>query len=381
MFDTPLAWLFIPTAAVLGWALGRRSDAAGSGMPPGSVPPTDAIAVDESDTAMTALTRAIEAAPGAIELQLNLGALFRRRGEIERAIRLHESLLARPDLAPDVAAQARLGLAWDYLAAGVLDRAETLAQSLVDSGSEAAKALELLLRLYEQARDWPQAIATAQRWQAVRGQSAAVRIAQYHCEEADTLKLRGSLAEAAAEAVRALAEDAGCVRAGQLLGAIEEARKSPGAAWRHYRRALESDPRYAGELIEAAQRCAVAAGEAKAFAELLDDLLRRPAPPPAALIAAKACWLAESGEADSAVWLADRLAERPQFEGALLWLKLSGNLATSTAWPPIEAALLKRFAASPRYACSHCGLQHGLLYWQCPACRSWATVMPRESAF
>jgi lipopolysaccharide biosynthesis regulator YciM len=378
VFDTPFEWLLLLLGVALGWALARRGGALA--VRP-DVSRADAIAGlsslarDDADQAIAALTRAVEAEPGAIELRLTLGGLFRKRGEIDRAILLHEAVLAAPGISAEQSALACFELAQDYLRGGVMDRAESLAQSLVESPYRAAEALELLLDLYEQARDWPQAISAAQRWQAVRGQSAATRIAHYHCELADAALAATHLDEAADEAKRAQSIDPLSTRASMILGAVDEKRGRAADAVEHYRRALETNPVFARELLPPIERCAQASRNPRVYAEILEEgnaLADVPLP----LVLAKARWLAGTG-GDAVAFLTKRLASRPEWESLLMWLEISGNARTAGAeWETVRAGLQKQLAARPRYRCSHCGFTPGLLFWQCPSCKLWGTVRP-----
>jgi len=167
MVDSVLSWLLLPLGAALGWAWARRRG--GEEAPRSREQAVASLADDDSDQAVAALSHAADADPAAAELQLTLGGLFRRRGELDRAIRLHETLLARTDLPRKVADAARIELAQDYLKAGLLDRAEELLQGMEGESPQLAAALELLLDLYEQARDWPQALDAARRTTAASG--------------------------------------------------------------------------------------------------------------------------------------------------------------------------------------------------------------------
>jgi lipopolysaccharide biosynthesis regulator YciM len=380
MFDDLFSWLLLPVCAALGWALARRAERHVA-QPSEATSRNDAIAGlgslirDDADEAITALTRAIEAEPGAVELQLTLGGLFRKRGEIDRAIRLHESMMEATHLTAEQSAQARLELARDYLKAGVVDRAESLAQSLLESPLLAGDGLEVLLDLYEQTRDWPQAISMARRWQAVRGRSAAGRVAQYHCELAETARAGGDFAKALKEAEAALAIDRGCVRASLLLGAIHEKQNDPAQALQAYARVLEQNPAYFAEALVPLRRCADATGEQRALGELLDEAEKNPSVP-MAVVLAKAQWLATQG-GEAGAYLATRLAARPDWEGLLQWIELTGVAATAgDAWKAMQTSLRKKLAAQPQYLCSQCGFKGGVLFWQCPSCKNWSTVKP-----
>lgn len=375
MFDTPLGWLLLPASAVLGWAWARRGgairgvDTASHGQ---AIAGLSSLARDDADAAIASLSAAVAAEPRAIELRLTLGGLFRKRGEIDRAITLHEALLNLPELPPDFAARLRLELAQDYLKGGVMDRAESLGLELLDT-PQAAEALELLLDLYEQARDWPHAIEAAQRWQAVRGSSAAVRIAQYHCELADAARAGEQDDLASEHAQRALAVDHNCARAWLLLGTIAEHGGKVRQAFEHYRRLLELDPRWIALALDPTYRSAKALQAADAYGAFLDEAEALPAAP-FAVVLAKARWLAECDAAPQAkAYLGQRLASQPQWPGIVQWLEWMG-LGENAEGAALLAGLQKKLAMQARYTCTHCGFSTSVLFWQCPSCKQWASI-------
>ena len=373
MFENLLSWLLLPLGVVLGLSLARKRD--------GKAPPDiradalaglSSLARNQDEQAITALTRAVEIEPGTVELQMTLGSLFRKRGEIDRAILLHEAVLARAGLKPEEASAARYELAQDYLRAGVMDRAEALLQTLVASGVQLAPALELLLDLYEQGRDWPQAIATATRLQAVRGSSLAPRIAQYYCEIAESGRHAGDTDSAAREADKALDIDRSCTRASLLLGVMAEARADWPAAIRAYERVVEQDSRYLPEVLAPLARCYAQAGDTAGYIRFLDDT-EADHPEVVAVTLARAEHL-RSTDGDAQTYLAKRLAATPSWRGLLFWL--DGQMPEDADAASIRAALRGKLDRQPRYVCSGCGLQPSVLFWQCPGCKQWATIAP-----
>lgn len=373
MFETLVYWLLLPLGVVLGLGLGRKregedsprhSAASVSGSwPPSTVP---------GDAARNNFSEGAAADPGVIELQMTLGSLFRKRGEVERAIRLHEAVLANPSLPAPAATLARHELAQDYLSAGLMDRAEALLQALVDEGRALEPALESLLDLYEQGRDWPQAIATARRLESVLGSSLVLRIGQYLCELAESARDGGDLDAAKREAERALDADPGCARASLLLAGLAEQQGDWAAAIRAYGRAIDQDRRYLPEVLEPLRRIHEAADDAKGYAQFLDDT-EVDHPDSVAVFLAKSEWLRARGR-DAQSYLADRLVQHPDWSGLLLWLE--GQADDQPAAVKVRSALRRRIEARPRYACSACGLTPGVLFWQCPSCKQWASVAP-----
>jgi len=382
MLDNLFSWLLIPAAGAFGWALARRgwdgSGATGDSLRREAIVGLSTLISDDADQAIGALNRAIEAEPGAVELRLTLGGLFRKKGEVDRAILVHEALLVQNALSNAQLAQVRLALAQDYLKAGVLDRAEAHALALVDHGVEVGPALELLLDLYEQGRDWARAIDTAMRWQAARGQSAVVRIAQYHCEIAEKLLAQKQSVEAREAAEKALLVDPACVRASLMLGAMAETLVDHSGAFDHYARVLEQEPAFIPESLLATRRSALAAQREEDFRDWLDAVDALPRKPAAAVLA-KAQWLSEHG-GDAANYLAGCAQNNLSTEGLLVWLDAAGAVNHRHAvWPQARELLIKRAARGPKYRCQQCGFAPGLLFWQCPSCKSWATVRPADA--
>lgn len=378
MFDSYLAWLLLPLGVALGLAWARNRPAAGA--EPQSREDTlaglNSLANDNADQAIAALSRAADAEPAA-ELQLTLGGLFRKRGEIDRAIQLHEAILARSDLPQKIADAARIELAQDYLKAGLLDRAESLLQGMEGTSAQLAGALELLLDLYEQARDWPQAIETARRLQAVKGQGVGSRIAQYWCELAEAAQHRGDTAEAAADLQKALEENPECARASLAQAALAEAAKDWQGAIKAYWRAMQQDGRFFSEVAPAMERCYAAENDKRGYAQFLDEAetsLTESAAP--ALL--KARWLLAQGQ-DLRAYFGEHLARKPTRQGMLLWLDSGTGTDGAPPWlETMRESLKKSLQSRPRYTCTSCGLQPSMLFWQCPKCKRWETVVPVE---
>ncbi|GAC1633243.1 MAG: lipopolysaccharide assembly protein LapB [Nevskia sp.] len=375
MFENLLSWLLLPLGVAFGLSLARKREV-DPDAPHRAASSAPGVAKIDDDQAISVLSRGAETEPGVVDLQMTLGSLFRKRGEVERAIQLHEAVLARPMLTAKDAAYARHELAQDYLRAGLMDRAESLLQALVTSGEQLAPALELLLDLYEQGRDWPQAIVTASRLEGVLGSSLAARIAHYHCELADSALHGGDLQVAQREAEHAVDSDRGCARASLLLAELAEKRGDSAVAIRAYSRAAEQDRRYLPEILAPLKRCFEAAGASHAYIQYLDDAeIDHPDSVPVAL--AKAEQLRAEG-VDAQSYLAERLAAKPNWRGLLLWLE--GQAADDPDAAKVRKALRSRLDARPRYSCSSCGLTPSVLFWQCPSCKQWATIAPAVDA-
>lgn len=372
------AWLLLPLGVVLGWVMAHRlrdghGDSAASESESAAAVPLEAL----SDSAVNAIGEAAEANPAFSELQLTLGAVFRRRGEVDRAIAVHQRLSANAAVSAAVRDSARHELAQDYLKAGLMDRAEALLLPLVEQPAHAQAALELLLSIHEQARDWPRAIEVVQRLQAVKAQDYGGLLAHYHCELAEQA-LEDSPDKAARLARRALDLCPSSVRASLLIGSIAEKAGDPVAALRAYRRVPEQDARFLSEVIEPLQRCSAAIDRPKMFVEFIEEAEQR-LPQSGSVMLARARLIGQAG-GDVAAYLARRLAQHPQWPGLLAWIdaQAGDEAGAASELRELRDALRKRLRTRPAYRCTSCGLTPSILFWQCPGCKHWDCVIPDE---
>jgi lipopolysaccharide biosynthesis regulator YciM len=373
-----VAWLLLPLGAALGWWLAQRwprpHEQAELRSPEYLAGLTHLVNQDP-DQAIAAFVKAVEVDDETVELHLTLGSLFRKRGEVDRALRIHENLLARPGLKPAYANQARFELAQDFLKAGLLDRAETLFKELVEQGMFLQASLENLLALYEQVRDWRHALEAARSLEAVKSTSLRPLIGQYYCERSDSARQKKDLTEALRLAGRALSEHPDCVRASLLAGALHEEAGDFAAAAKAYRRVPEQDPQFMGEIVGPLQRCYEKLDDRAGWMRFLDEaeeLWKHPA-----IVLARAQAMAGAGH-DPSGYLMDRLQKQPQWRG--LDLLLSGI----ERQVPQAASLIEGLRQSlksvmekrPGYHCKNCGFTPNMLFWQCPRCKQWTTVVP-----
>lgn len=385
MVDSLLAWLLLPLGVVLGWALARRMP-----QPEQQSLSTEQLggllshlAGDDPDQAIAALTQAAEIDQSTAELHLTLGNLFRKRGEMDRAMRIHETLLSRPGLNPQLQNQVRFELAQDYLKAGLMDRAEQMFQDLAAQGLFVTAALEQLVAVYEQGRDWKQALDAAHRLEAAKGESKRAVIAQYYCEMADEARRAKNNSEALKLVRKALDTDKDCVRASLLLGALNEAEGDFAGAAKSYRRAFDQDPRYLSELLIPLQRCSEKIGAMEDFVTFLADAKQISSSSLPLVIEAK--MMRQEG-IDSMNHLSNSLETRPTRAVLVEFLdvleKRPEVVAAGLDKPAasLRHALLKVIESSPRYQCGNCGFNPRQLFWHCPSCKQWGQIAPVDDA-
>lgn len=389
MIDNLLAWLLLPLGVVLGWALSRRAPDAAPATGTGRTPPAVGgllaqVGHDDPDQAIAALTQAAEVDPAMAELHLTLGTLFRKRGEVDRALRIHEGLLGRTNLAPPLLNQARFELGQDYLKAGWMDRAEAMFQALISEGLFVIPALEQLASLYEQGRDWKHAIETVQRLESAKGESRHAIIAQYTCEMAEEAKREGQAAQAFKLARKALDLDKQCVRAGLLLGALQEQDKNYAAAAESYRRVFDQDARFLPEVLAPLQRCVEQTGQFELFTTFLSDAKQMSSS--MLPVVAEARLMRKEG-LDALQHLSASLEQRPTRAVLMEFLELLEHrpevVAAGLDKPAasLHKAVVQAMAKNPRYRCGHCGFSPRQLFWQCPSCKQWGSTVPVDDFY
>lgn len=380
MIDALFSWLLLPLGFALGWALSRGYPHQGRAITPEKLGGlVTHLVSDNPDESLAALTEAAELDTSTAELHLTLGNLFRKRGEVDRALHIHEGLLARPGLPPELRNQTRFELAQDYHKAGLMDRAEELALALAGEGQYTVQALELARTIYEQERDWKKAIEVSRRIEAAKGESKRTLIAQYWCELADEARAARDEAEALRLAGQAADVDKDCIRAQLQLGTLQEAAGNAVVAVKHYRLAFEQDPRFLPEVLEPLRRCSEKTGDADGYLLFLQDA--KEMSPSSLPILAEAHLMRQEG-LDVVDHLAQGLETRPGRAVLAEFLEIlehqPGVVAAGLDKPAasLRSAIRKLMDTTPRYRCGHCGFSPRQLFWQCPSCKQWATTTP-----
>ncbi len=279
MNPEPLLWLLLPVAAASGWWLGRRRVADGEradeDLRSDYFRGINYLLNEQPDKAIEVFIKVLEVDHETVETHLALGNLYRRRGEVDRAIRIHQNLVARSSLEAVQRSEALLELGQDYLSAGLLDRAEDLFQELAQSDSYRVQALRQLIDIYEQESDWDKAIESSRELEKVTGNQLGAVIAHYHCEQAVAARQSGDVAAALRRIGQALDCHRGCVRASLIEGDVFAEQRDFQRALRAYQRVEDQDPDYLPETIGRTHRCYRALGHTEEMQSYLKRLLER----------------------------------------------------------------------------------------------------------
>jgi lipopolysaccharide biosynthesis regulator YciM len=336
---------------------------------------------EQPDKAIESFLQVAKENPQTVELQFALGSLFRRRGEVDRAIRMHQDLVNREDLAPEQRREASFELSQDYFKAGLLDHAEQVLAKMAEA-DPSPEIHSHLLDIYIQEKDWEKAIDAAKKLEVSAKRNYQKEIANYYCELAITAHVHGRPDEAQAFLARALETNRKCVRANLLNGEwLARAGRHEAAieAWK----AIESqDPTYLGLAADGMVESYKALGRSDEGLALLRGLQHRY--PGLDLLNVVYQSTAER-EGDEAAWrlVRDEVRRNPTLVG--LDRLIDAELLRVPPERRQDLQLMKNLVHSHAqalavYLCANCGFKARQFFWQCPACGGWETFLPRRTA-
>jgi lipopolysaccharide biosynthesis regulator YciM len=375
-----LAGLFLLLAAA-GWALGRfgeRDDE--DAAPPLNIDYLKGLNFllnEQTDQALEHFLEMVRVDDKTIETHFALGNLFRRRGEVDRAIRIHQNIIARPDLAAEQRDQALYALAKDYLGAGLLDRAEKLFARLAAGSRYQVQALENLCRIYEQEKEWAKAIEAGQSLETLGGRSLALQIAHYYCELAEAAAAGGDYTSARQYVKKAQAGRPRTMRGALTRAHIAREMDDVKTALRLYNRIIDENTYLIAEalpeIVSTYEREGSAGGLDRALRSMLDAN-----PDMSTLVAYTAIVNDITGIPIVDQCVDQYIAEEPTLAEFVDVRQLGEDAAGSRedALRKVRSALSQLAKSTPRYQCQECGFSSQRLLWQCPSCRNWETQRP-----
>jgi lipopolysaccharide biosynthesis regulator YciM len=376
-----LAGLFLLLAAA-GWALGRFGERE---IEEGAPPPLNIdylkglnfLLNEQTDQALEHFLKMVRVDDRTIETHFALGSLFRRRGEIDRAIRIHQNIIARPDLASEQRDQALFSLAKDYLRAGLLDRAEKLFVRLAQGSRYQVEALEQLCRIYEQEHEWQRAIDAGQKLEVLSGRSLELEIAHYYCELAEQAASNKDFSAARAFVKKAQSGRPRTQRGALTRAEIARDTDDNKTALRLYHRIIDENTYLITEARPQLVKTYSKEGSTEKLEQSLETILKKN-PALKTDIAYTAIVNNIEGVRVIDACVEDYLLNEPtlaefvdlQSVGAMNSAERTAALAR------VRSALSKIARATPRYQCKECGFSSQRLLWQCPSCKDWETQRP-----
>ncbi|WP_221801204.1 hypothetical protein [Oceanobacter mangrovi] len=378
MIESMLVFLLVLTGTAAGWFLGSRSARSQKKLSsPDWIPSVELIFSQNSDAALKRLVNAQTLDEDTVDLFLKLGRSLREKGEVERAIHLHQTLFARTDLPKPLLQSLELELAMDYAAAGLHDRAERLLVELLEGkGQIQEKAATSLIRLLEEEGEWLRILELAAGKRFPMTSQLQRRIAHAACEMAEKASTRGDFIETRNLCRQALKVDSGCARAFVVLGNMAYSQHEFHEAIRCYLKALEID---SGCIISLLEKMVDSFHQVDDYSGLLAHLKRHNVTldfVPALVAKAEAVARVDNTDVALQTFISD-LESHPSYRGyvAMLGLMLSFQRQLSESQAHGVYDILQRINASEAaFVCGHCGFKARQFHWRCPSCKDWASL-------
>ncbi len=382
-----LHFLLLPIAATFGWYFGKKDHASSKvshQMRRDYFQGLSYLINEQSDKAVDVFIKLSEVDSDTAEIHLALGHLFRRRGEVDRAIRIHQNLLARPELDESYHFQALFALGQDFLCAGVLDRAEQifleLRQLKQGSGEEQQHSLQFLLRIYQQEKEWIKALAVTEKLATETGEGSESLRAQFYCELAEQETRQRNYEVALKYLQQAISTDPNCVRANLIAGQLACETKHYPQAIRHYQQVKLQNSLFIPEIISPICFCYSEINEEIQLINYLKECLQDY--PNISLVITVANYIQRhKGDQAALDFITMHVNAKPELQGLN---RLAGLYLNNSKDQPREKLSIlfniiqQLHTEKSIYRCRHCGFSSKLLFWYCPSCHHWDTVKPLQ---
>lgn len=379
-----LLFLLLPVAAAYGWYMGRRSaqqdkQQEASRLSREYVAGVNFLLSNQQDKAVDLFLDMLKEDSNTVEAHLTLGNLFRSRGEVDRAIRIHQALMESASLTFDQRLLAVQQLGRDYMAAGLYDRAEEMFNQLVDEQDFKVSALQQLLIIYQATSDWQKAIDVAEKLVKQGKDQQRIEIAHFYCEL--SLQAMGSddLERGMALLKKAASADKNCARVSVMLGRIYIAKDEPAKAVEALSQVLDQDKDLVSEVLPMMHDCYQQLNQPEQWVAFLRRCVEENTGAAAELMLAEVLEQDEGIEA-AQVYVGRQLQRHPTMR--TFYRLMDYHLAEAEEGRAKESLQLLRdmvgeqIRTKPRYRCMKCGFTAHTMYWHCPSCRAWATIKP-----
>ena len=380
-------WLLVllPVAAASGWmvaAYDRTPNHRKSHIPDRFFEGLNCLLNDQPDEALRIFLDAVELDSGTVEMHMALGNMFRQRGEVDRATRIHENLVSRTDLDNELRSQALFELAQDYFKAGLYDRAENLFQELRKIKSVRVRAGQLLLQIYDQEREWEKAIEVSIELNEHSDSDYSHTIAHLYCEVAESNIRNGNYARAEENIDQSFKYDQKCIRAVLQSGRLAAMRSNHTNAIAIWRSLEYLAPDYLGEVATHIANSYRALGDLVSLRQFLESALEKN--PDSRIIDIFVDLTREQhGDEASRDLMLKLVRKHPTLEGVLQVIADQDRSVGTTGQEKdyqLLASLIGRVVDTGRqYSCRNCGFQSNSLNWQCPGCKTWGAMQRAQA--
>ena len=378
------SWLiFVIVAMLIAWYLGyhtrhKRQAIQRVHLPRDYLVGLNFLLNEEPDKAVDVFIKMLEVDSNTVETHLAVGKLFRKRGEVDRAIRIHQNLIARPQLDKIYREQSLFELGQDYLSAGVLDRAERVFLEVLGIKEYSVPALRALLDIYQQERSWENAIEIAKKLEFAIKKDMQPIIAHYYCELAEAAYTKRQYEQGHQYIRKAFQADPQCVRASLLQAKADIEKGEYKIALRSLNRIKDQNPDYLSEAIESIAHCYEVLNEEEKLIHHFKEILEEYPRVPMILILFERIRRLK-GEKFTREYVAEYVRQFPSIKGLQLYTQL--YLTQTEGQVQEDLTILhnltkKLVSDKPDYLCTSCGFSGKSLHWHCPGCKQWNTVKP-----
>ncbi|KEY60778.1 lipopolysaccharide assembly protein LapB [Serratia sp. DD3] len=380
-----LLFLLLPVAAAYGWYMGRRSaqqdkEQEANRLSREYVAGVNFLLSNQQDKAVDLFLDMLKEDSNTVEAHLTLGNLFRSRGEVDRAIRIHQALMESASLSFEQRLLAVQQLGRDYMVAGLYDRAEDMFSQLIDEEDFRVSALQQLLVIYQATSEWQKAIEMAEKLAKLGNDKQRIEIAHFYCELALQALGGDDLDKAMTLLKRAAAADKQCARVSIMFGRIYMAQEEYAQALDALTPVLVQDKELVSEALPMLHECySHLPQQQQEWVDYLKRCVEENSGATAELMLAEVIEQRDGRDVVQA-YINRQLQRHPTMR--LFYRLMDYHLADAEDGRAKESLLLLRdmvgeqIRTKPRYRCHKCGFTAHSLYWHCPSCRAWASVKP-----
>ncbi|PJD91431.1 MAG: lipopolysaccharide assembly protein LapB [Legionella sp.] len=376
--------LLLPAAAWSGWWIANRNNSHKNALVTNRLSREYVVGLnyllnEQPDKAVDIFIKLLEVDSDTVETHLALGSLFRRRGEVDRAIRIHQNLIARPQLSLLQRKEALMALGQDYMSAGVFDRAERIFLEVVDlGGTKETSSLLGLLAIYQQEKAWEKALDIIKKLELSTGSSYHQQAAHYYCEMAAHALKTNALDKANYCIKQAMSVDSESVRASLMNAHLEMKEGRYKQAIRSLKRVPQQDAEFLTEIIEPLVFCHQELDLMPDCIQYLEQTLKEH--PRASVIFVIAEYIRQTKGVNAAIdFVADNLSQHPSIRGLnrlIYWHLESAQGKVREKLHMLHDITSKFLVNKPVYRCGQCGFGGKHLHWHCPSCKQWGKMKP-----
>ncbi|QDF67137.1 lipopolysaccharide assembly protein LapB [Shewanella sp. SNU WT4] len=374
-----LLFLLLPIAAAYGWYMGQRNlrqkeQQQNKKLSHDYFTGLNFLLSNESDKAVDLFISMLDVDDDTIDTHLSLGSLFRKRGEVDRAIRIHQNLIARPHLPQDQQDLAMMELGKDYHAAGFYDRAEEIFLKLVSQEDHSEEAETLLIEIYQITKEWQKAIDVTRKLSRKRQQTLKPVIAHFYCELAQEQVDNDKKIKYLLQAVK---QDSACGRAFITLARLYQQEGQLRQCKQVLLQLLNADVMLFTDALALAREVYIAEQDSEGFHDLLLQAIEKGAG--ASAVIALAQWLEEQGDIQHAEKLVlDTLYHHPTMKGfqhlMQIHLQQAEHGQAKQSLSLLAQLVEQQIKTRPSFRCKECGFPSHALYWHCPSCKHWGSI-------